>query len=376
MRRGILYWRIWLAMAAFLIVSGPARGEDTPERKRNREEFSERGKVRRWGARPWSSAYQTRTQNYTIKTDTTFEVARYIGDLMEMAARCYREIFDCASANIPNLPINAYATQAKYDEQAEKVGFASGVTSGFYSPAGSGTIHLLFQNVKGVHPSVTLFHEGTHQFVHYSIDFKLPLGLKPLVPEERHLLVSTPLWLNEGLATYMETAYYNGESLEIGRVNVGRLRQLQEMLRRRINPSVVEVVSRRYGQPFGTEHYAVAWGLVYSLRHNRMAAVQTDNRRRLSAYLAPVRKGFFDNPQQDFSTAYLKGGKLPEDFDLLWNTRLGEKSLEWFKRLISGDDVEAWEKKWTEFILGLNSRLPYGGTLTTDNLDETTGGGL
>ncbi len=332
-------------------------------REARRKAFIERSRIKTWPKRPWKSAYQIRTRNYTIRTNTSYRVARYIGDLMEMTAARYREIFGMRFAPMPNLTINAYATRAEYEVIAQRAGFPPGVTGGFYSPAGRGAIYLPFQAINNSHPSITLFHEGTHQFVHQVIDYKMPFSLKPKVTRDRYILVSTPIWLNEGLATYMETAYYDGDKLCIGRINQGRLYHLQKMLKRKTNPPVREVLERRYGQPFGVEHYAMAWGLVYALRHHRNTVTQAANRRKLVRYIESCKKAFYFNPMAEFARDFLAGGKLPADFDIRWNVRLGRRSRESFEKLIAGPNrtIEQWEQDWTKFILALDLDKPFGG---------------
>ncbi|MCK4817370.1 hypothetical protein KA005_16490, partial [bacterium] len=47
--------------------------------------FSGLGSVQRWPRRPWSEAFVYQTPHYTVRTNTSPDVAVYIGKLMERA---------------------------------------------------------------------------------------------------------------------------------------------------------------------------------------------------------------------------------------------------------------------------------------------------
>ncbi len=355
-------WRSALILAAALPLH-PAPAATRTELQARREAFAKLGAVKSWSKRAWKNAYTHNTMNYSIRTNTSIQTAKYIGKLMELTAKRYREIFGYRFGPIPRLSINAYASAAEYGAIAQKYGLPPG-TGGFYSAQGAGAIHLPYVESFGRHPSVTLFHEGAHQFVHEVIDFKLPLALRSKLPKQLHKLPTVPIWLNEGLATYMETARYDGQTLEIGRVNPGRLAQLQRMLRSRTNPSVREVVERRRGQPFAAAHYAVAWGIVYALRHHHRVPERDRNRRKLIKFIEACKRGFYHAPNMEFAKEFMAGGALPRDFVVRWNVRVGERSRVEFEKQIAGGPkkMESWEKEWTARILKLRPDLPYGGT--------------
>lgn len=330
--------------------------------------------MRSFPDRPWDTAHVFHSRNYSVRANTDMQAAQYVLQLMEIAAYQYREVFGCRYESIPRLTVHVYATRPQFVHEVQTLlgqNLPMGA-GGLFLPDGPGAIHLPYVRAPdGAHPSRILFHEGTHQFVHTIVNMRVPSVLRGRIPEEVDRLVSVPIWLNEGLATYMETARYDGDGLEIGRVNANRLSQLQGMLRRNAHPSVREVVARRYGQPFYAEHYAVAWGLVYMLRHDWREDAQASGRRRLVEYITACRNGFYHAPSRDFAEEFLATGRLPDDFVVQWHARLGEKSLAAFERLIvpSHQTFADWEAEWTARILRLDPRKPYGGT----DLGESVG---
>ncbi|MBN2714004.1 MAG: hypothetical protein JXR97_16415 [Planctomycetes bacterium] len=353
-----------ILLLALFYVAPIARCMDSRQAEKNREEFEKRSEIPEWPKRDWKNAYKVNSLHYTVVTNTTYNAGKFISDVMEMLFLRYKDIFGAQFARIPRMTVNAYSSRQEYDEIANKYGFQSGVTGGFYTTHGNGAIHIPYVNINGQHPVKTLFHEGTHQFVHDVIDYKVPFQLKSIVPAELHVLPSVPIWLNEGLATYMETADYDGETIEIGKVNPGRLYQLQLMIKRKVMPPLREVLSRRFGQPFSAEHYAVAWGLVYSMRHNWDVDKREQARKKLSQYIDSASKGFFKLPANDFVKKFMTGGKLNDAFMIDWVAHIGDSSLSEFERIVvgRGKKLEDWEAEWKKQILKLSPYKPYGGT--------------
>jgi hypothetical protein len=329
---------------------------------KRRTAMQESGKIRKWKERSWGSAYIYNTAHYSVKTNTSYTTCRYIANIMELVYTNYRNLFNF-KRSIPRLQVNAYATMEEFREVADKVGLSK-MASGFFSPFEGGAIQLPYVENKGLHPSVTLFHEGTHQFVAYAIDMPIPSQYKKFFDSAVSTLPSTPIWLNEGLATYCETAWFTGDRLDIGRLNVSRLRQLKSMLYRNTLPDVREVVSRRYGQPYYAEHYAVGWGIVYYLRHDASAIKRLRRRKKLTEYLERAKKSFLDgDPVRSFKEKFMPDGAPEKDFIIQFRNHIGEESLKAFQEIIVGKnkDIVEWQKKWAEWILKLDAGRAYGG---------------
>lgn len=355
-KRGLLC--VVICAAAVLTQSHADRWDVEAQRKA----MEKKGAVQTWAKRDWSHAYQYKTRHYHVTSNTTREVCEYIGDMMELAYSTYAEIFQYRG-RIPQLPINAYADMDAFREVSANYGFRFRDVAGFYTSEGGGAIYLPYLMIAGEHPITVLLHEGAHQFIHNVIDMPVPTRFEQHFEEHSRRLNSTPIWLNEGLACYLETAKYDGAELELGRVNQQRLAHLQYMLKNSTAPSISETVSRKYGQPFTVEHYAVAWGLVWYLRHDSDVDARDARRVALNRYIEAVKLGFFEDPDVDFKKIFMTDEKPREDFPVVWREYVGRRSLEVFlKEIVKSDDITTWETTWKEWIMKRNPRYDFGGT--------------
>ena len=340
-----------------ILVSG-CSGPEERTRVAAMKRFAEQGRVRRWPALAWSERYTHQSANYTVHTNTSAATAEYIAQLMELAAARFQNIFGNARAGTPRMRINAYARRAEYEKFAIAAGFARGATAGFYHLKGTGVIHLPYVMTGEFSPSLTLLHEGTHQFVHQTIDYRLPRELRSHFPPGTEALVSVPLWLNEGLATYMETAEYDGRTLVVGRVNQHRLRYLKKLLKAGKAPSIREVLKSGHGERLSREHYSVAWGLVYDLLHGRDGAQPVSPASRFVQYVEACRNGFFPSQGEGLRKRFFSGSDLPRTFGRDWRKYISEESLKAFRRTFVGPDssIEEWQAGWRNRMSKLGFR--------------------
>jgi hypothetical protein len=220
-------------------------------------------------------------------------------------------------------------------------------------------IHLPYIRDLKVHPSVTLLHEGVHQFVDRTLRFRVPVPARSILPTNKHALVGVPLWLNEGLASYMESAVKKEEELDIGQINRKRLIHLQKLIRAKKAPPLRRVLSQPYGATFVIQDYAVSWGIVYALRHSQG---QPDSRKRLTRYVEACRQAFYTDSGK-FMSDFLPDMRPVGGFDQLWAAYVARRSLEAFEEIIveEGSNLDAWEEDWRAYILSLKPRDPYGG---------------
>lgn len=294
------------------------------------------------GAPPWNAARTITTPHYAIRTNLEEATGRRIGDLMERAAEEYRRVLGGGPRGAMTLYL--YADRASYEQAAQAVGLPPG-GGGFYDPRGA--IHVPYLPIGGQPPEVVLLHEGAHQYLHETFDFRLSPRLQSLFSEPRERLMSVPYWLQEGVATYMECSRLEGDRLMTGLINPPRLEELQRLIRTKRLPPLASVLSRTFNQSFDSPDYAVAWGIVWWLCHGGGEGSRK-NRDRLRTYLEEASKAFFSEPEHGFATEFLVNERLREDFWYRWHARIGAKSLEAFETIIvgSGTTLKKWEKQW------------------------------
>jgi len=196
----------------------------------------------------WGDAWSLDTDNYTVVTNTGYELAHRTTVAMEQVNRFYREVFGLKPrGGAPRCKLELFATQALYQERASPPPEAmayyspSEVRVAAYDPRSEGRpLSTLWS---------TLFHEASHQFV-------------DLVAAD-----DVPAWLNEGTASYFEGARIRADGrVETNLVPRGRLEGLVEVLRSG-TPTVREVIEFPGPGSYPGEYYSVGWGLVYFLRN-------------------------------------------------------------------------------------------------------------
>ena len=99
-----------------------------------------------------------------------------------------------------------------------------------------------------------LIHELTHIFLNYYLD-------------------EIPLWLDEGIATYMETVQIRGQRLIQGIPAYGFLRAYRQAVRERRQLSLKELLKLGPDddEKFTSLHYAQSWALVHYLLRTRQS---------------------------------------------------------------------------------------------------------
>lgn len=132
-----------------------------------------------------------------------------------------------------------------------------------------------------------------------------------------------PLWLNEGLATYMEY-----ESLDAARANLpinrDRLKEFIELLKWGRAPSLHQLLHQNPYAHGASEYYAAYWALTFALLHHPDEAIQ---RQRRELLLERLRAAPNDSSRMD---------------QLLVDGLLKEKP-----------DTQSWEQRWRQQLWGL-----------------------
>ncbi|GEM_PF-7047789 len=356
-------WGALLLTGALATAPVCANGLSKEER---RERALEAARVKDYPLRPWSEALTYQNEACRVVTNTDKDTARYIAQLMRFAQKKYRRIFHY-DKEIPRIEVRAYRTQEEYVDAMRSLG-ALGMqlahTSGmFVQQDGERTIHVAYTDLHGpTAPTTVLLHEGTHLLVSLCVDFQLPEKDRRLFRGKPRTLSSVPLWLNEGLATFMEVSYYDGEDLVIGEINRSRLLQLQHEMEHDRHVTLQELLQTPQSE-FGTSHYASAWGLVYWFLYDKDEEKEDGKRAILVDYFDECRKGFMDAPEWQFRKHFGETGPL---FHVAWEKHIREEGYRAFLRLTIGEDPpeerwEGWENTWREYILDLDPNDPRGG---------------
>ena len=287
------------------------------------------------------------TKNYRIRTNLNSDEVFVIGQFMESALVLYRDLTGSKAGTFQDLNINIYCDRKTYENNLSELKLVSGASMGFYSPVPPAAIHVLWTDPFFDHPFLTLIHEGFHQFAHHTAlaDKQLnPLRTKPNFP------VAIPIWLNEGLAQFVEGAVVTEKHFESGRIHQARLVHLQNLIKTKKVPELKKILNQRYDETFDNVDYSAAWGVVFALYHGLSCSGEWYADSRLINY-----QGIF----RDFlSSNLLNGYSEPR-----WDEFLARESLLAFKQslLKQGYTLSDWEKVWHFAMLNLDPDLPYGG---------------
>jgi hypothetical protein len=285
------------------------------ERQRNTlARFVEMGRIREYPETPWEEAFVYRSAYYDVTTNTSQEVARYIGILMDAQVVALTKIFRFRM-QLRRRKIWAFRTRAGFERHGGQLirGRIGPQTGGFWTTAGGGTIVLPYTMQRSLEPGEVLLHEASHQFLHAAL--------------EVHRI---PMWLDEGLAVFFETSRYNPltRRLEIGLVPRERLLALQQLMKEDRHPRLAPLLETgRRG--FGGAHYAASWSFLYWLIRSAESKEALRRQKVLNAYLFDI-KARRSDPARLFT--YL------------------------------GKTVEEVEGEWKQWVLQLDPDDPRGGT--------------
>lgn len=94
-----------------------------------------------------------------------------------------------------------------------------------------------------------LAHEGFHQFIGYELGQQIPM------------------WLNEGMAQYFETAFITGSEFHVGQVSRGKLLYAQALILNKQAPPLSQLIQWDRGTFYANANvaYPMSWALVYYL---------------------------------------------------------------------------------------------------------------
>ena len=286
--------------------------------------------------------------HYRIESEVGMEPGRLVNEFMHRALSSYQDATGITARELEHRTVHLYADRSIFAAKLAQFGLSFRGTSGCYAPQPPGAIHVLWEQDSHDHPLITLIHEGVHQFAHSAA-----LGDKQLNPEgvSARLPVLLPLWLNEGIAQFMEGAVVSATDLELGRIHPARLEYLQRLLRQNQLPAINELLIHRYDRPFSTTDYAFAWGVVFALYHGLSEEGVWTGQNRLPSYLERLHS--------------LIAGQLMRNTEgkWQWSDALGNLSLAAMAADLRarGESLSAWEETWRAKMPELQIEQASGG---------------
>ncbi|ABW68263.1 DUF1570 domain-containing protein [Desulfosudis oleivorans] len=245
-----------------------------------------------------------------------------------------------------------YTDRDRYRKVASGLAFHSSIP-GFFSPVVPSAVHVRWEKTEEPFPFSLLLHEGLHQ----QVDTRWRITSPRHNPGNRNQgHIGLPLWANEGLATYMESARMVNGRLITGGINKDRLAELAQKLEKKKVPDLAAVLSRPYGAPFDSGDYAMAWGLVYDLKHGAGRAHLPGAPDLLDFYLKALGTDLSDRYQSLLNNDPTDSAGPAVNFHT-WNPVMAQRSLALFNQIVvgSGATPEAWARDWRQRMLALNT---------------------
>ncbi|HKX46690.1 MAG TPA: DUF1570 domain-containing protein, partial [Planctomycetota bacterium] len=270
--------------------------------------------------------HEAKSDLYTIRSNSGYLLTHQVLRAMEQMNYFLREMFDYKTrgGGMRRAFIDIHASKQEFMD-AHNLGANIG---GFFSPS-ENRIVSYDSRPQGEPLSElwnTLFHEGTHQFVH---------AISPNL---------VPAWVNEGTACYFEgTRMLPNGKVEANLIPPNRLESLVQLMDAEA-VDVVDVITYFAPGSYSGQFYPYGWGLVYYLRNYED---ETGER----VYLP-----FFN----EYVATYQSGG----NHDVL------ERWLDYFVRQPKRpgiDSLETWMAQWEAWIRDLHA-IHFGGSEQADVL--------
>ncbi|MCZ6574742.1 MAG: hypothetical protein O7C98_16440 [Planctomycetota bacterium] len=194
----------------------------------------------------WSRVFEYRTKNYMVRSDIDKAICIEAAKTLEQAYTAYQAQLGRVKglARGKRFRVYVFSAEPGYQRYCGRiVGRAVMHSAGLYSP---NLKQLLIWNLPDrTQMFRTIRHEGFHQY------------LDSVVPED------PPVWLNEGLAEYYETAKRTSRGTRGGQRRPDHLMLLQKPL------PLAEFLYIKPPQFYANArlHYAQAWAVVHFLQH-------------------------------------------------------------------------------------------------------------
>jgi hypothetical protein len=206
------------------------------------------------------------TPNYVLTSDLTTRNRRLATEIqrdVELMRSAYTKLIP------PLKPVEEVSVIRVFRERSDYLNYVGGKlkwSGGLWMPNKKelviSPIEIINKKNKRDLMLKVVYHEGFHQYLFYALD-----------------RLQTPIWFNEGHATFFESCrvYQNRDTIQIIE-NDRRRRDLEILLKRRKPPDLRKVILMDYGEfivnnktdaqsdKLRRQHYALSWALVYFLR--------------------------------------------------------------------------------------------------------------
>lgn len=160
-----------------------------------------------------------------------------------------QDLYGIPAVSPPQIVIHKENLTVSDQDKTPIFGYYDGQTKTLHVACNSGSVNSL---------EVSIGHEATHYY----------LG---------QVFGKLPVWLNEGLASYMEV----GNTLEdkaANKMNRPRIKEFKELLKHGRVPPFVELLNNPQQPTKLSQYYASYWALVFSLMHHPDENVQQQRR--------------------------------------------------------------------------------------------------
>ncbi|MFC1525168.1 DUF1570 domain-containing protein [Planctomycetota bacterium] len=231
---------------------------------------------------PWEKARTKETEHLIVKTNLSKAALNDICFILECAYLNYQDFFGCEQAKGQKLLVLILKNREDYKKVFHDLHGADPGPGdmGYYTPASnpfnkSGQSHLLsFYDLANRQPLISML---LHECTHYAIDLLTA----------KYGCSESPMWLNEGWATYYDASRLDGKRLATNVISQKRLVRIKEALSQRTYIELKTFINRSKVNYDFDICYPEGWSLMYFLINGQNGKYKTG----IQAYMVAWQKG-------------------------------------------------------------------------------------
>ncbi len=261
----------------------------------------------------WDEAWEWDTTHWRIRTNTTEEIAKELGELLEQAYVEYGKFHGKSPREDVKMKMYIFKGFEDYREFCTKNNCEQFIVAGGFSNSSQNYCCGYMRGGLSVQSCLSVvLHEAAHLF------------------HDRTFFVATPSWYAEGVATYFEGGKWYGSQYVHDPISYSRLFFLKNAFSKNTHKPLADVVG---GSTFSSLavsandtalFYSESWALYYFLNHTTSEDIRTK--------FKDFKTKLYD---RSFTQAYE-----------------GEACLTAFKGIF-GEDLAPFEQEWKTFIEGV-----------------------